>query len=1397
MRTARPTLLLVFLALAWVPSAQARPLTLAELYNFGRYLGCVEKCGTVDQDSTYQQVVSYNQCLADNCALPPRLWEKNGIAPVDATDHWLALLEYQDSQDPTRRLVCYSDEDETIVVPGALCAGELCLQSEECTEAQCALPASAEVNCVDQPNTGKVCWWPEGLRPAACPDPVCAYSPARTDDDCADADGDGVPTWLEDQLGLDPQKAERLCDGQSPCSFDEACKYEPDYGTGLCHARDCPAGGCTAFHLDLVAQDDVQAIVHVHYDWTPIPARVLDLYIDYDGTNLVLEDSRALAPLVALGKELHTTHLSDGTLRLTVMDLGASHPIPTGPIIELVFRRVGDGATELGFSTEDQLQLKSVAPLQGTTEIQEELTDDELWGPQVALSPRAEVATQLLLWYGFKSLDTPLAYAAIPTAEDLCGLLASCANEPDEEERARLLARLALLQHGEVNSSEAIPGVVMDGIYLDGTSGHLRLPVNYQQPLAAGAQSFSWSAWFFAEGPSADEKAGTPQLLFTHNGFDERTRFGLKLVNEGNAATGLYLFDGDFLAKWETTEIPVVRGIRLRTWHHLGFSLDAATGEVFFYFDGLPVTAEPDGTPLPSYTFSQPPMAVACPQFQGGKDIKLHEEGDVLGGGSPEFIYYGVKRSGLHRIERTDPSGLLTKLVLGSGQANFRDPDYSPILDRLVYSCNVSGSYEIWIANGDGSNQRQLTVGFGDSYRGLKARRPRWAPDGSGIVFESPVYDVLSYDNVFAQVSHLYYIGYNPVANEVAIELADGSFSTKLDYNMLVANQTIKDYRLTSGVLDRNHTRAMFLEGRDKQAGTLGTIVLQSSSVNFDDQRIQRQTIDELLPLNSTPENLPGLGGPEEETRLLAAHYSVKPAAEAPIVSKWLFYERSHVEYAQQNQYSLQWTPWQAPEAPGGAPEGYQVTLTHLAAGYSAECWDANFDKVKQSDEDRNGDGKWTKEDCYPHAEHNLFLAFDDETLVLDEVGSTLAPALMALDKSLGLNEVVAFEVPYVKIQFTSPLSAAPIPAGTVATLRFRIRPPGEEPVNTAAFALAKRLAPAEFLIKGLNDAGTGPMPFDPAQRFDLLQEATFSPDGDRLLLSVISNAQPVLLATGDLDLADPKSPKSAEDAVRVDQRAMVVRAMDWVRQTRFYPCGWVGGYQHLADKSLLSAFRGGLDELKLFSGLRDSLAFRSEAERGHAGLKKSGQDGLLPSKLPGCGNNHLECPAFHLCIDSECAMVPCDPSDPWTCAGWGGRCTLRPEAVEQEYGESPDAFAWVCSAECNTDQQCLLKQCANGPCRFCDGTTQTCVDCREGTRTLGALTIATVEGCPDEKSFSCDAGTCVSECYQFDDEASSYLCDPSLEYCQKGRCQLHDWTWWDFAPATFSGGGVMGISIV
>jgi|GEM_PF-1930204 len=1498
-----------------------------------------------------------------------------------------------------------------------------CGDGEHCTaDGMCAATCASDLECA---GAGELCDPVLGRCVACVGDDTCGFGTACVLGRCRPTEcSDGTRCAVVD-TPTDPAEA--------------ACTGDLD-----CRAEASPSG-CTAFHLEKVSEDDVEVLVHVHYDYSPVPARVLDLYLDYDDSQLVLEDARPLPPLALNGKRLASSHLSDGTLVLNLFDTDGTHPIPRGPVVELVFRRVGVCATQIAFTDRVELREDSIAPIQGTAAIQKQLGDDRLWGDPITLCKRSEISPRLRLWYGFETTDEPLSYQNVPTAAELCEVYPDCALEEDAEVKARVMTRLERLQAGELQASERIDGVTRDAVYLDGAADHLRTPVQLAATLDPKAQSFSYSTWFYSEGNSPNELTSTPQLLYSHNASNERTAFGLMAVETGGDTMGLVLFQGDLLdprlsgealLQGAETLVPgqcaavdpltapgaqwIATGIPIRTWHHVGFTLDA---------DHAPETARFDlywdGEPVGCVEVTQPPDAVACPQLSVGTDVLLHDEGDVLGGRSPEFVYMAVNRSNLYKIERMDPGGLTSTTVIGDSEFSYRDPDYSPILDRLVYSSNASGDWEIWMSRGDGSARVQLTDGFGDSFRDITARRPRWAPDGTGIVFDSNVFDVLADDNAYAFVRHVYYIGYDPIENAVAITLADNSTTDVLDYQARLADQTIADYRLTSA-LDRQHRNARWLTGErdDDPTRSRGALLIDVSDADFGRHRVQLLTIPDALPLASTAA-VAGLGV-ADEIRMIDAFHSEQAAFPQPIVTERLLIQRENQIWEPDDQFTL--------ACDGGAcAAGHtaaEIVLTHAPSGYDPRCWDANFNAVADADEDRNGDGVWDVDDCYP-ATMDVYVSYDAaryapildvaarctddsdcdggqvcdagtelcavastdvaecevdgdcgaDELCQDEVcrgvfggvlgcnveadcdplggtcyrglchaegdvqaacldetdcpgGRGCVGSLCQLDtgdigglaqcdadgdcdpgqtcdlgycKVLGYLADTGVPTPYrpcvvhqdceggqvcsdgtcaassglssctsateataceggslcrggrcvvadgadptsadgddcelqtdctggqicdfaagvckdaagplilseqgeaifgvfgkklklatrfatvdgraralLRVQVLSPQSAAPIGAGAVVKLRF------EERGTSAAPSFAPEVygvhSDVVVAVKDLRAAGL-PTIFERAGTFERVVDGAFSPDGDQLLLAAISAARPILLRTRDL--------QSAIDAERVTVSPVRADGLRWVRESRLYACNWAGAYLHLQSKALMYGWRGGLDDLRLYTGLRDPDAFRSEAERGFEFLAQNDQDGVLPSRLPECGNSHVECPPFHLCVASECRMVPCDPTDPWSCAASGGRCTLRPESVEQENPSAAGSTAgwdWVCAADCTTDNQCFTEACLNGPCRFCDAGSLTCLECRESVQQVGALSISGIEGCPDRRSFDCEAGACVTDCYAFEDGQSIYLCDPTTEYCDAGRCVLLDWDWWDLAPASFAGLGV------
>ena len=55
---------------------------------------------------------------------------------------------------------------------------------------------------------------------------------------------------------------------ESHCAFDEACVFDDALGVSQCAPRDCNGQPCTLFHLEVIAEDDQQALVFQDIDVT-------------------------------------------------------------------------------------------------------------------------------------------------------------------------------------------------------------------------------------------------------------------------------------------------------------------------------------------------------------------------------------------------------------------------------------------------------------------------------------------------------------------------------------------------------------------------------------------------------------------------------------------------------------------------------------------------------------------------------------------------------------------------------------------------------------------------------------------------------------------------------------------------------------------------------------------------------------------------------------------------------------------------------------------------------------------------------------------------------------------------------------------------------------------------
>ena len=158
--TGAATLLTLLLALP--AAANAGALSLAALHELNTHVECVASCPALPAPPakpSYDEHAARLSCLAE-CGSAPRLWEKNGVAPVDATDLRLAVLERMDADDSTQSIICTRGEDGRVVVPGALCATPVCEQVPQCSYLECARPSEVVLECFDKPGTGNGCWWP-------------------------------------------------------------------------------------------------------------------------------------------------------------------------------------------------------------------------------------------------------------------------------------------------------------------------------------------------------------------------------------------------------------------------------------------------------------------------------------------------------------------------------------------------------------------------------------------------------------------------------------------------------------------------------------------------------------------------------------------------------------------------------------------------------------------------------------------------------------------------------------------------------------------------------------------------------------------------------------------------------------------------------------------------------------------------------------------------------------------------------------------------------------------------------------------------------------------------------------------------------------------------------------
>ncbi len=1279
-------------------------------------------------------------CLA---ALPksPTDWDRNKSSAVDLVDVELAYAEYWD--DGRLEAICYDARGATRFF-------------HECNLESCLAEHEEEL--------------------------------------CKDADGDGLLAYQEAQIGTLESKKD-TCFSNAGCGFSAECgsvTYDHDanaatakvtFPRSVCVARtDCPASGCTAFHLREISQDDAELIVHVYYDYSPEPARALDLRIQVPLSGLTLTDARLLSIPSHAGKELAMRHVTEGSgastrkyIRLLIYGVDSLQPIirlediPPGgvPVVELAFAKTGPATGSVAFSPSSAHRTSSLAP--NPEDRRSELAQPGLWGPGVDVASNS--ARKLLAHYSFDDSARPLR-ANVPAVDQgegsLCELPSgSCGLTPSQRTAAqdKHWIRLRAAHAGIVDVSEyRDDGIVGGSARFAGAGDHLEPPL-WVDP---ASQDMSWSFWAY---PDDGGRGEAKQLLIGQADRNGVLRYGLYLERSAVGSLDLVFEQNDANAA-SAIRAPIATGLLPRTWMHVGLALSESARRATMH-------VRPNGATgaAISQTVDLRGPVLDCPSPES--DLRTGLSLDP----THERIFTGQSLQGLYGITELDARGTSERSVVRGPDSSALDPDYSPIVDRLVYISDKTGGYEVWTSYPDGSFAEQITSGFGNTRRKVFARRPRWSPNGRTIIFESNAYEgraspstsatAGALDNVRYGSTRLFAIPYDPVQRKVAVPKSTGSNDSDpiLDYERLADQQRVREFWLGQELSADHHlTGARWLDA--------STILFTESQRLFDGNTVRFATVRYengryLSVVNGT---LPAAA--EEVTLLDARRGSLNASSQERTLA---LVQLGTVAYSQ-NAASMDYRVESDPPSSG------QVTFRVLYTPKAGDrCYDQNFNlRPDVSLEDLNGDKQVTVEDCYAREVSDLYVAYTSSTLTPVLTNGVPQSLIAPPGREVRLRDVelAAPATRAIKVELSvkqAGLDPGPMSAN-LEIARIRFQGTDRSGASLIVREVNTKLVQYERDANGIWAPRTIALPVVDGMRFGRVLASAYAPGVDRVALSVLLNARPVLMTL-------PTVLGATGSAQRLLTMPRRLEGLDWETPERYRACQWVGARRDNGPSAtasggeIVESYRGLLDEIKLYNYERSGEAFASEAERGAGWLKKrdaTGQgDSLFACTRPS------DCSAYEVCAAGTCLVQQCSGDSP--CAD--GQCTLQPVPLAKlgQSGTGED-YARICSVECGGDSECFQRDCYAGPCRFC--AEGSCIECRSEPDVEVATGVFrdVMAGCPDESRFACEEGSCVSECYSFDNGASRYLCSAN-EYCARGRCVAKVWDWTDFAPATFASG--------